>query len=105
MGKIVDLADESSNNGQMSDTEDFQDDKNDQEIKKEKIILSTDFCTYQLTDIKPISDRHDSTETLSKLSKSNLGKMFFLFFSNLNLYLYCLPICFIFFFSYINISL
>lgn len=74
--KIEDLADESSNNGQMSDTEDLQDDKN--EIKKEKIILSTDFCTYQLTDIKPISDRHDSTETLSKLSKSNLGKMFFL---------------------------
>ncbi|XP_029671789.1 uncharacterized protein LOC115240650 [Formica exsecta] len=71
-GKIEDLADESSNNGQMSDTEDLQDDKNDQEIKKEKIILSTDFCTYQLTDIKPISDRHDSTETLSKLSKSNL---------------------------------
>ncbi|XP_070172532.1 microtubule-associated protein futsch [Polyergus mexicanus] len=63
-GKMEDLADASSNNGQTSDTEDLQDDKNDQEIKKEKIILSTD--------IKPILDRHDSTETLSKLSKSNL---------------------------------
>ncbi|XP_050455422.1 uncharacterized protein LOC126853615 isoform X3 [Cataglyphis hispanica] len=69
-GKIEDLADESSNNGQTSDAEDLQDDKNNQETKKEKIILSTDFCTYQLTE--PISDRQDSTETLSKLSKSNL---------------------------------
>ncbi|KMQ99393.1 synaptic vesicle glycoprotein 2a [Lasius niger] len=70
--KIEDLADESLNNGQTSDAENLQDDKNDQEAKKEKIILSTDSCTYQFAKTISSSDRRDSTETLSKLSNSNL---------------------------------
>lgn len=103
-GKIEDLVDESSSNGQTSDTEDLQDDKNDQETKKEKIILSTDFCTYQLTN--PISDRHDSTETLSKLSKSNLGKMFSFYSFLILIYVFIVYtlVLYIFFFFCINIS-
>ncbi|XP_072767429.1 uncharacterized protein [Anoplolepis gracilipes] len=71
--KIEDLADESSkNNGRTSDTEDLRDDKYDKEAKKEKIILSTDFCTYQLARTISSSDCHDSMEPVSKLSNSNL---------------------------------
>ncbi|XP_029172716.1 uncharacterized protein LOC114941768 isoform X2 [Nylanderia fulva] len=70
--KIEDLADELMNNEQTIDAVDFQDDRNDQEAKKKKIIISTDFCTYQLAKTIASSDRRDSTETLSKLSNSNL---------------------------------
>lgn len=73
--KIEDLADE-LNNEQTIDTEDRHD-KSDQEAKNEKIIISTDFCTYQLAKTIAFSDRRDSTGTLSKLSNSNLGKIFF----------------------------
>lgn len=80
--KIEDLANESSNKEQTSDTEDLRDDKHTQEAKREKIILSTDFCTYQLATTISSSDRHDSMEALSKLSNSNLGKtcVFFILF-------------------------
>lgn len=80
--KIEDFANESSNNGQTSDTENFRDDKHNQEAKREKIILSTDFCTYQLATTIPSSDRRDSIKVLSKLSNSNLGKtcVFFILF-------------------------
>lgn len=98
--KIEDFADESSNNGQTSDTEVLRDDKN-QGAKNEKIILSTDFCTYQLARTITSLDRRDSMETLSKLSNSNLGKR--VFFSNFYLYFYRLLIHFIFSFSCINI--
>lgn len=86
--KIEDLADESLNNGQTSDAENLQDDKNDQEAKKEKIILSTDFCTYQLAKTISSSDRRDSTEILSKLSNSNLGKMFFFYSPPILIYIF-----------------
>lgn len=109
--KIEDLADESSNNEQTSDTEDLQDNRNDQKAKKEKIILSTDFCTYQLARTISPSDHRDSTETLSKLSNSNLGKMkkffyfslYFLFFSIIYIFFVRLSICFIYFFSCISL--
>lgn len=100
--KIEDFADESSNSGQRitSDTEDLRDDKN-QEAKNEKIILSTDFCTYQLTRTITPSDRRDSMETLSKLSNSNLGKTYVFFYSFLIfiyifvVYLFILYFCFL----------
>ncbi|XP_011640143.1 uncharacterized protein LOC105429097 [Pogonomyrmex barbatus] len=66
--EIEDLPDETSNNERTSDTKNHQDDKGDGKAKQGKIILSADFCTYQLA---TASSSSDSKETSSKLSNSN----------------------------------
>jgi len=70
--KIEDLADESSNK-RTNEPKNLQDDEDDEKAKRGEIILSADFCAYQLTRTVP-SDCRDSKETSPKLSNSNSGK-------------------------------
>jgi len=67
-GKIEDPADKSNNERSISDAEDLQDDKNNGEAERKKVIHGTD---YQLTSSSP--DCRDSKEASSKLSSLNSG--------------------------------
>ncbi|XP_018052481.1 PREDICTED: uncharacterized protein LOC108689971 isoform X1 [Atta colombica] len=70
--KPEDLADESSNNERTSDAKNLRDDEDDEKTKRGDIILSAEFCAYQLTKTVPSSVCPDSKETSSKLLNLNL---------------------------------
>ena len=84
--KPEDLADESLNNERTSDAKNLQDDEDDEKTKRGDIILSAEFCAYQLTKTVPSSVYPDSKETSSKLLNLNSGKYIF-FFNSCNFYL------------------
>ncbi|XP_018351787.1 PREDICTED: uncharacterized protein LOC108754165 isoform X3 [Trachymyrmex septentrionalis] len=69
--KPEDLADESLNNERTSDAKNLQDDEDDEKTKRGDIILSAEFCAYQLTKTVPSSVYPDSKETSSKLLNLN----------------------------------
>ncbi|XP_018375393.1 PREDICTED: uncharacterized protein LOC108769092 isoform X2 [Trachymyrmex cornetzi] len=67
--KPEDLADESSKG--TNDAKNLQDDEDDEKTKRGDIILSAEFCAYQLTKTVPSSVCSDSKETSSKLLNLN----------------------------------
>ncbi|KYQ54119.1 hypothetical protein ALC60_06991 [Trachymyrmex zeteki] len=77
--KPEDLADESSNNERTSDAKNLRDDEDDEKTKRGDIILSAEFCAYQLTKTIPASVCPDSKEISSKLLNLNSGKFIFFF--------------------------
>lgn len=76
--KIEDLADELSHTW-TNDAKNRQNDEDDEKTKRGEIILSSDFCAYQLTRTISPSDCRDSKETSLKLSNLNLSKSIFFF--------------------------